>query len=270
MSYVLAHWMGIPMRKYSLGLLALTLTSAVALGSANAADIYVPSAPGGYKDSYVPVTTWTGFYVGAHGGGVWGDEKIKDDIKDGVPPGPFPYSASGAFGGGTLGYNVQRAHFVFGVEADIGYMDLHGSTTVASSNPIFHQNVTLDGGAYGDVTGRFGYAFDRTLIYAKGGFAFYDGEGKQATTKPGYSPTGTDTFTGWTAGAGVEHFINPAWSIKAEYLHFDFGTQVGYQTNVSDPGSPLNYRFHNWTTVTADSVKVGVNYHVGPSYEPLK
>ncbi len=42
-------------------------------GAANAADMYAPSR-GGLKDTYVaPVTTWTGFYLGAHVGGAWGD-----------------------------------------------------------------------------------------------------------------------------------------------------------------------------------------------------
>ena len=252
--------------------IVLTSVSVVALAAAaSAADMYVPSStgPGGYKDADAPYI-WTGPYLGAHIGGVWGDESIKDNVNDGVPPGPFPYSASGAFGGGTVGYNLQRGHFVFGAEADVGYMDLHGSTIIGSAAAAHHQNVTLDGGAYGDVTGRFGYAFDRTLIYAKGGFAFFDGEGKQTTTNPGYVTTGTSTFAGWTAGAGVEHFISPAWSVKAEYLHFDFGTQGGYQTNVGDLTSPLGYRFRNWTSVSADSVKVGVNYHFGAIYEPLK
>jgi outer membrane immunogenic protein len=84
---------------------------------------------------------------------------------------------------------------------------------------------------------------------------------RQTTTKPGYVTTGTSTFTGWTAGGGVEHFIAPKWSIKAEYQHFGFGTKVGYQTDVADPGSPIGYRFHNWTSLNADTVKAGINYH---------
>lgn len=237
--------------------------------SANAADIY--RAEGGLKDGPVYIAnTWTGFYLGANAGGAWGKEKIKDDVNDGVTPGPFRYWASGALGGATAGYNLQRGSLVFGVEADAGYLDLGGSRIIGSANAAAHQDVTLGGGVYGDVTGRVGYTFDRTLVYGKGGFAFFNGQGKQATTNPGYTPTGTDTFTGWTAGAGVEHFISPAWSVKAEYLHFDFGTQAGYQTNVADTSSPIGYRFHNWTSVTADSVKVGVNYHAGQGYEPLK
>ncbi len=72
----------------------------------------------------------------------------------------------------------------------------------------------------------------------------------------------------WTVGAGVEHFLSPAWSVKAEYLHFDFGSRGGSQTSLTDP--PIGYVYTNSFSVTADSVKVGVNYHFGQGYEPLK
>ena len=45
--------------------------------AANAADIYLPGSagPGGYKDDYIPLPTWTGFYVGANAGYGWGTAK---------------------------------------------------------------------------------------------------------------------------------------------------------------------------------------------------
>jgi outer membrane immunogenic protein len=250
------------------GILGLTLTSVVALCSANAADMYrAPDAVGSYKDAPVFGYSWTGFYAGVHVGGVWGNVDVTDTT-GGVTPGPFKFSPEGVFGGGTAGYNLQRGNFVFGVETDVGYMNLSGSGIIPSSSPQFHQDATLDGGAYGDVAARLGYAFDRTLLYAKGGFAFYDGEGTQVTTKPGYVHSGTGIFTGWTAGGGIEHYISPSWSVKGEYLHFDFGTQGGSQTSVGDP--PIGFVYKNKFEVTADSAKAGVNYHFGSSYEPLK
>lgn len=206
---------------------------------------------------------WTGFYVGAHVGGAWGKAVVTDNQSDGVDPGPFSYTPSGAFGGGTGGYNWQWDKLVFGVEGDIGYMDLSGAGIIGSTHAGHHQDLTLDGGVYGDITGRAGILLTpATFVYAKGGFAFYDGEAKQATTNPGYAPTGTNTFTGWTAGGGIEHFVTPNLSIKIEYMHFDFGTEEGYQTALeADPPTPAGYKFRNWTDLTADSVKTGLTYH---------
>ncbi len=72
-----------------------------------------------------------------------------------------------------------------------------------------------------------------------------------------------DTFTGWTVGAGIEYSLSPAWSLKAEYLHFDFGNQA---FAVSNEAATVHVR----EALTADSMKAGVNYHIGQGYEPLK
>ena len=44
-------------------------------------------------------------------------------------------SPSGVFGGGTIGYNMQRGGVVFGIEADFGAMGL--SSKQISSTPLF-------------------------------------------------------------------------------------------------------------------------------------
>jgi outer membrane immunogenic protein len=101
---------------------------------------------------------WNGGYTGAHIGGVWGDVDVTDDIKNGAPPGPFGYSVDGVFGGGTAGYNLQFDNFVIGIEGDLGFIDPNGSGIIPSSNPIYHQDITLDSGLYGNITGRLGLA----------------------------------------------------------------------------------------------------------------
>lgn len=218
------------------------------------------------------VNNWTGLYVGAHVGGLWGDVDVTDNAADGVPPGPFPYSINGVFGGGTVGYNWQHQSLLIGIEGDLGYMDPDGEGRIPSSTPPNYQALTLDSGLYADITARLGVTFDHTLVYAKGGYAYFDGEAMQATTKPGYAPTGTDSFSGWVLGGGVEHFIAPNLSIKAEYLHFEFDTESGYQTStIADPPTPIGYRFYNWHDVDMDTVKVGINYHFNaPEPAPLK
>src|SRR5665213_602230 len=171
---------------------------------------------------------WSGLYAGVHAGGAWGKSTVTD-TNGGVDPGPFSYSVVGPFGGATVGSNFQFGNLLVGVEGDLGFMDLTGHGKIQSAHDsIYHQDLTLDGGAYGDVTGRAGFVFGQTLIYGKAGLAFYTGQATQATTYPGYIPTGTGTFTGWTAGFGAETRLTPTMSLKLEYLHFDFGPQGGY------------------------------------------
>ena len=208
---------------------------------------------------------WTGFYVGAHGGYAWGDVSVVD-TDGGVPYGAFDYKAKGGLGGLTAGYNLQFGVLVLGVEGDIGYLGPQGSKQIPSSDPAHHQDLTLAGGLYGDITGRVGLALGQTLLYGKAGFAFFDGEAKQATTKVWYQPTGTERFTGWTAGGGVEHALTPNLTVRVEYQHFDFGSQGGVQEKVAsslpdaDDGTPVGYKFHNEHSVTVDTLKLGVNF----------
>jgi outer membrane immunogenic protein len=240
------------MRKYHVQLLALMLTSVAALAAANAADMY-PAGPGGYKDGPV-VQTWTGFYAGAYFGGIRDNGKItlKDD--DPAESSSERSNGSGAFGGGTLGYNFQRGHFVFGPEIDLGGMDIKAKKSFRNDPPDFG---SISSGFTGDFTGRLGYTTGPLLFYAKAGGAFYDADFK--TNEDPIITKKTDTLWGWTAGAGVEYLVNRSWSIKAEYLHFDFGS-----TSIFDGADTTKFQ------PRVDSVKAGVNYHILPGYEPLK
>lgn len=205
--------------------------------------------------------SWTGWYAGLHAGYARSHVSVTDNAADGVDPGPFSYGQNGAIGGGQFGYNYQFGHFVVGGEADVGYMGLSGSGRIGSANAAAHQDLTLDGGMYGDVKARLGYAFGRNLVYATGGWAYFHTNAQQATTNPGYAPTGTGSLNGWTFGGGYEYRLSDALSLKVEYQHFDFGTHGGYQTNVGDPTSPPGYQFLNEHRVTVDAVMAGLNYH---------
>ena len=236
------------------GIMGLTLTGAAALASANAADMYVP-ASGSLKDPYV--APWGGFYIGAHAGVAGGFFETTDFNEN---PSKYHDDVPGGFGGGQLGYNFQRGTIVFGLEADLGGMDLVKSKIEPASGGNITTNVNA--GFYGDVTGRVGFLSDaRTLVYAKGGFAFYDGDVKVVDI-PESTTAKSDTFLGWTIGAGTEYKFAPKWTFKAEYQYFDFGSQTS-KMPASDPDS---YK----TELSAHTVKVGVNYFVGPSFEPLK
>jgi opacity protein-like surface antigen len=108
---------------------------AVSAVSASAADL----APRPYTKAPPPVVAaydWSGFYIGANGGGAWSRKCWDVDpytIDIGVIPaftvsGPEGcHTASGATAGGQIGYRWQQAAWVFGLEAQGNWAGLTGS-----------------------------------------------------------------------------------------------------------------------------------------------
>ncbi len=253
------------------GILVAALASAVGLSSANAADMY--SAPAArYVGGPVYGGNWTGFYLGGHVGGVWDTNEIKDLNGNWCSPAltgigcSYNNDTSAVFGGGQIGYNYQTGSFVIGPEVDLGYMDL-SHTHVAPGFTLSDSWSSIAGGFYATATGRLGYSFDRALVYAKGGYAYYDG--KVGTFSSNISATlDARGLSGWTVGGGAEYKFNPSWSLKVEYLHFDFGSS-SYTFPVSNYCGPLRDQQCPYkNSLTADSVKVGVNYFVNTAYMP--
>ncbi len=227
--------------------------------AANAADMYVPgpTGPGGYKDAYVPVWSWTGFYAGVEGGGNWGGSSIYDLQLH--RPETNSFDLSGGLFGGTVGYNYQVApHWVIGIEDDISWTDKSGSGLdihVATTNNTVTER-WLD-----TLRGRVGYAWDRVLIYGTAGGAFGSTDLKVCGAAGCFTQSGVSR-TGWAAGGGVEWAFAHSWSAKAEYLHVDFGS-----ADYSSSPAPFDHRS---VTLTDDIARVGLNYHILPGYEPLK
>ncbi|MBI4723668.1 MAG: porin family protein, partial [Rhodomicrobium sp.] len=167
------------------GILGLTLTSVVALASANAADMYGAPAGGGYKDgpAYVGVN-WSGLYGGVNVG--YGEHVDYDDI-------------SGGFAGGQIGFNFQRGNLVYGVETDFQF------SGIGASYNGWLGSASIDLNYFGTVRGRLGYAFDRALVYATGGFAYGELEAAAAIPLLGWSWHGSEVETGYVLGGGVEY-----------------------------------------------------------------
>ena len=264
-------------------------------GAANAADLY---QGGSLKDVpvYVPPPLWTGFYIGGHMGIAWsrldldGHEFRACDVT-GLLCNRFPFGkgnldSTNGFGGGQFGYNFQGgnflgSNFVYGIEVDLGAVALNQHNNRFVSTPMGGAVVPIgmaldghdDGGFAGDVTGRLGYAWGSALVYAKGGFAFLDVGNRMRETV--FFSDGTssifdgnrnnDNFvTGWTVGGGLEWKVGPSWSIKAEYLHFDFSNN---HDNCCNDG--FN-NFRDNARLTSDTVKLGFNYFWNAPPAPLK
>lgn len=242
-------------------LAALVILSTIATPIAvNSADLY-RNPPAQLPVSYVPPVvapnTWAGFYAGINGGYAWGDSGNPISYNGG-PDQSARAQPQGGFGGGQVGYNFQSGSFVYGVETDFqgaGISDRVTGTTALGNSFTSGERVDW----FGTARGRFGYAFDRALIYGTGGFAY--GNVSQHAVNAGDVFGNNATQTGYAAGGGVEYKITPSWSLKAEYQYIDLGSEkltdsAGVATN------ELDASFH--------TARLGLNYRFGGGYEPLK
>jgi outer membrane immunogenic protein len=165
---------------------------------------------------------------------------------------------------------------VLGLEGEFGYLKLSDETF--DPNTLAGTQTTPDvlgsakvGNWYGMVTGRLGYAFDRILLYVKGGAAFVRTQASvlDQCTATGcgnwlISTSGSETVTTWTVGGGVEWAFAPNWSVKGEYMfigldNHDFQTS-GLATTSSGAvvsGGPFVFN-HSFNGI--NTAKIGVNY----------
>ncbi len=257
-------------------------TGAAALGvlmmahAAHAADYYnggykdappppPPTAPIYYGAPPPPPPFWQGFYLGGHLGLGWADFDAGDNIVfvGGADlPAPMSVSSSGLLGGFQAGYNLQFGNFVYGIEFDLGGMDIGASHTfVDAHTPERTFTVSGSGGWYGDIAARSGFAYGNVLFYAKGGFAFFNGG---VTNYDPYDNINQNsgTFSGWTMGAGVEYMLNPSWTIKGEYLYYDLSNDAFSCCSGSTAG-----RFDN--NLEMNTLKIGFNYIFHSGLGPL-
>jgi outer membrane immunogenic protein len=205
--------------------------------TAQAADIGARELPPPRAPVLVPFFTWNGFYVGINAGYGFGHSKWTNTVT-GVSPGNF--DMSGALVGGTAGYNLQLGGWLLGIEGDIGWSNIKGSTTTNCIGTCETSSNWL-----GTARGRFGYAFDRFLPYVTGGAAFGDIKG---TSGGSFSKTAV----GWTAGGGIEYAFLYNWSAKVEYLYADLGKATC--SSACSGGNPID------VTYSAQIVRGGLNY----------
>src|SRR5262249_490518 len=284
----------IVMRKLSLTLLATTAVIGLAASVAAAADLPRKAPPAALPPPPPPYN-WSGFYVGAFGGGGW----VRNDVTSSITTGrldtitTFPdagleriSSGLGPLGGVTVGWNWQlpTAPIVLGIEGDFAWADLKGSadrsaTVFKSVDTLF--NASLHTGFkvkdIATITGRLGLISgpqDRTMIYLKGGGAWTRTDVALAAqlqrvdfatdTIENVSGAFSDKFDkwGWTVGAGLEFGLWDNWTGKVEYDYLNFGTR-NFSLFIDDP--LLNNDIRN-TTVTASvkeqihKVVIGLNY----------
>jgi outer membrane immunogenic protein len=241
--------------------------------SAHAADFPATAPPP--APAAVALYSWTGVYAGVNAGAVSSDARTTMTASNFFASaaligsdGSVGLDKTGLTAGGQAGYNWQMDRFLLGVEADIGYTDIKRITSsirvAAPGLPLgfgVAQGVSSDWLA--TVRGRAGFVANEWLFYATGGAAIASFKFAQGEAFPDCpcSKTGgsSSTKVGWTIGGGVEFAAAFNWTVKAEYLYVDLGTQ-SFNDNLGAFGFP-GASFTHQVRLTENIGRVGVNYH---------
>jgi outer membrane immunogenic protein len=245
-----------------------------------------------------PRATFGGAYIGLNAGAAWGSAHYETDpgcLAPGLDavfcnssPDPSAVNGtavassgtgklapSGFTGGVQGGYNWKMGSTIVGGEADFAAFDLSQSATI---NGVFPQ--TFLGTAYAldesmstdwiaTIRGRLGIAVTpQLLLYATGGVAFTDfkfssgySDNAVDATFPGGSGSGSKSGVraGWTLGGGGEWMLlDGRWSIKAEYLYVDFGSEK-IAVPVSNTAA-FRQTMEVDAALTAQIARAGLNY----------
>jgi outer membrane immunogenic protein len=173
--------------------------------------------------------SWAGFYIGLNGGGAAGHScwtYVTASIDGGCA------DPSGGVLGGQIGYNWQNGNWVTGVEAQGDWAHLRGSNAPASATQITdHTNIS----ALYMATARVGYAWDRVLLYVKGGaalvpenyFATCNGLTAEGICDPaGFTPwANSENRLGGVVGVGLEYGLTQNVSLGVEGSYLPLGTR---------------------------------------------
>jgi outer membrane immunogenic protein len=237
----------------ALGLAALAFAAAAAT-TAGAADL--PAAPAYYPPKVFPppaIYNWSGVYIGGNlGADLLADRTTQ--VASSLLTGTANASPVGFIGGGQFGVNYQTGAFVEGVEATISATNTSGSGHVlntAGSTDSF----TSAPRWLATATGRFGFAANDWLFYAKGGGALMHVDYTETILGAGgvavFSSALNDNRYGFVAGAGIEYGLTENWSARAEYDFLGFGSKTynfpapaaSIKSDMSMVTVGVNYRF---------------------------
>jgi outer membrane immunogenic protein len=216
---------------------------------AHAADIPSAAQPTARRPVVAAVTNWTGFYVGGNVGYGWAKSDWtfqNDSFWNNAPGEPIGLRPKGWLGGAQLGFNYQINQWVFGIEGTWSAASIK-QTVVSPYFPALDTETTKVK-SLSTLAGRVGVAWDRALIYGKGGWAGGRVELSAASTVgPTFWNPGTQSRSGHVLGAGLEFMLMPNWILGVEYNHINLRTK-NYAAN--DTGGSTSF------TTVDDKTKV--------------
>jgi len=210
-------------------LLLAAAASLLTRSGAQAADIVEPTA-----------YDWTGPYIGLQAGYGWDKPSVNLDKSPALATADQDadsFTRDGFVGGAFAGYLFQHESLLLGLEGDVEYSGMDGSTkAVQGTADVGRLESDIDWLA--SLRLRAGFAMDWALIYATGGLAI-GGTELEFSGEPGMADHDSDDSTqvGWTVGGGIESALTDNLSIRAEYRYTDLGTLDVRATDVINPAA---------------------------------
>lgn len=224
------------MRRSLIALAAAALTSGIAAGPASA-----QSSNGqnnGFPAADSSWSSWLGTYAGVFAGGAGLASSDNNGI-DGLTA-TASYKSWGGMGGALIGYNFSAGQVLLGVEGDLSYL---GASASGQTYPFVYGGAgglvdKMEVDWMGSLRARVGLPMGQFMPFVTGGVAVAGVTLKNVYPSfPNATQTRSETEVGWTAGGGVDMLISRNMSIRAEYLHTDFG-DVKMNGNQNPAGAP--------------------------------
>jgi outer membrane immunogenic protein len=223
-----------------------------------------------------PPPSWTGFYVGGDAGAAW----LSDPATWNPQPSPaafgvFPITANDretAFiGGAHVGYNDQvMPDWVVGLEGDWSWTKAGGAFTqgwIANGGAIVapgsQTSMSANLNWIASARARVGYLIAPSLMaYATGGAAWakVDYSGVSTNNGNGYLATfnSSSMQAGYVAGGGVEWMVTDNWTVRAEYLYYQFAKGPNVDATQPSAGAfPSNFV---WGKPDVSVAQAGLSY----------
>ena len=229
------------MKKILAALVAFAALTAAA--PATGADLGARYYKGPVSAPAVIANYWTGFYIGGHLGGAFSGS---NDFNGAV----LSESSARLLGGVQAGLDWQFAqNWVLGTEGQYSWLAKNNLTATFPGGYVY----TNDQRGLGSITARIGYTWGPGLLYVKGGYAYSDNSERVtfAGVPTAFLLNGNHS-NGWTVGTGVEYMVAPNWSVKGEYMYYDFGSTRFVTPAPLAPFGSFNTDDH--------TLKLGVNY----------
>jgi outer membrane immunogenic protein len=198
--------------------LALVTFAFTPFGSALAADLDIEVAPPPPPvEELRPATyDWTGVYAGAWVGATCVDGSLHDNSAVAPVIADWENDGCGSKGGLMAGYLHQFDSFVLGGEVDWGMTGRVAENNTPGADFAFGMNHLVTGRV------RAGYAFDDSLLYVTGGYAWAQGD-LYGINGAGYPDHIKGSHNGWSIGGGFEHAVTDQFRVRLEYLYTRFG-----------------------------------------------